>query len=89
MGRDRIDIQFAAEEFSKFFLKPAEPERRTAKVLARYPMDRRAVVVDHKFQKEPERRKVVWSDTGFAECIRKRRRASDGCHVWRMLHQEL
>ena len=62
LGQDRVDMQFAAKEVSRFMSKPEEQDWRSAKRLARYLKDNndKRVVIEHKFQKMPEK-VVAWS----------------------------
>ena len=77
LGQDRVDMQFAAKEISRFMSKPEEQDWRSAKRLARYLKDNKRMVIEYKFQKMPEK-VVVWSDTDFAGCKRTRRSTSGG-----------
>ncbi len=76
-GQDRIDMQFAAKEVSRFMSKPEEQDWSSAKRLARYLEDNKRVVIKFKQQNLPER-VTVWSDTDFARCSRTRRSTSRG-----------
>ncbi len=48
LGQDRMDMQFAAQEISRFMSKPEEQDWRSAKRLARYLTDNRRVVIMYK-----------------------------------------
>ena len=77
MGQDRMDMQFAAKEISRFMSMPEEQDWRSAKRLARYLKDSKRMVIEYKFQKLPEK-VVVRSDTDFVGCSLTRRSASGG-----------
>ncbi len=77
LGQDRMDMQFAAKEISRFTSKPEEQDWRSAKRLARYLQDNKRVVIEYEFQKLPEK-VVAWSDTDFAGRKRTRRSTSRG-----------
>ena len=77
LGQDRMDMQFAAKEISRFMSKPEEQDWRSAKRLARYLKDNRRVVIMYKYQKLPWK-VTVWSDRDFAGCQRTRRSTSGG-----------
>ncbi len=55
MGQDRMDMQHAAEEISRFMSKPGEQDWRAAKRLARYLKDHRRVVLERKHQESPKK----------------------------------
>ena len=55
LGQDRMDIQFAAKEVSRFMSKPEEQDWSSAKRLARYLKDNKRLVIKYKFQKMPEK----------------------------------
>ncbi len=71
-GQERVAMQFAAKETSRFSSKPEEQNWRSAKRLARHLKECRRVAIERKFHKTPEKF-VVWSDTHLAG--RKRVRA--------------
>ena len=77
LGQDRMDMQFAAKEISRFMSKPEEQDWRSAKRLARYLKDNKRMVIEYKFQELPEKI-VMWSDSDFAGCRRTRRSTSAG-----------
>ena len=77
LAQDRVDIQFAAKEISRFTSKPEQEDWKKAKRLGRYLKDNLRVVLEYKFQKMPES-VVVWSDTDFAGCKRTRHSTSGG-----------
>ncbi len=77
MAQDRIDMQFAAKEISRFMSKPEKEDWLRAKRMARYLKGSERVVVKFDFQNMPEE-VVVWSDTDFAGCRRTRRSTSGG-----------
>ena len=77
LGQDRMDMQFAAKEISRFMSKPEEQDWRSAKRLARYLKDNRRVVIMYKYQKLPWK-VIVWSDSDFAGCQRTGRSTSGG-----------
>ena len=64
LGQGRMDMQFAAKEVSRFTSKPEEQDWSSAKPLARYLKDNRRVVIEHKYQKLPEK-VILGSDTDF------------------------
>ena len=72
LAQDRVDVQFAAKEISRFMPKPEKEDRLRAKRLARYLKGSERVVVKFGFQQMPTEI-VVWSDTDFAGCRRARR----------------
>jgi hypothetical protein len=72
LGQDRVDVQFAAKEVSRFTSKPEEQDWSRAKRLARYRKENNMVVIEYKFHRMPEK-VVAWSDTDFAGCKRARR----------------
>ncbi len=80
MGQDRIDMQFAAKEISRFMSKPEEQDWRSAKGLARYLKDNKRMVIEYKLQKLPVgRRRTRRSISGgvvmfSSHCIRTARR---------------
>ncbi len=51
LGQDRRDMQFAAQEISRFTSKPEEQDWRAAKRLARY----LRVELEYKYQKLPNK----------------------------------
>ena len=55
MGQGRMDMQFAAEEASRFTSKPEEQDWSGAKRLARYLKDNKRAVVEYIFQKMPKK----------------------------------
>ena len=59
LGQDRMDMQFAAKEVSRFTSKPEEQDWSSANRLARYLRDDKRVVIEYKFQRTPEK-VVVW-----------------------------
>ncbi len=69
LGQDRMDMQYAAKEISRFMSKPEEQDWRAARRLARYLKDHRRVALEHKYQ-ELSKKAVVWSGTDFAGCGR-------------------
>jgi hypothetical protein len=71
LGPDRMDMQFTSKEASRFTSKPEEQDWSSAKRLARYLEDNKGVVIEHRFQRMPEK-VVVWPDTDFAGCKRTR-----------------
>jgi hypothetical protein len=77
LGPDRVDMQLAATDISRFIMpKPEEQNCKSAKRLARYMKDIKRVVIEYKFKKLQEK-VVVWSDTDFAGCkLCKRTRRS-------------
>ncbi len=75
LGQDRMDMQFAAKEASRFTSNPEEQDCSSVKLLARHFKDNKRVVIEYKFQKTPEK-VVAWSDTVFADCKRTRRSTS-------------
>ena len=77
LGQDRMDMQFAAKEISRFMSKPEEQDWRSAKRLARYLKGNRKVVIMYKYQKLSWK-VIVWSDSDFAGCQRTRRSTSGG-----------
>jgi hypothetical protein len=77
LGQDRMDMQFAAKEISRFMSAPEPCDWRSAKRLARYLKDHKRVVVDFKYQEMPKE-VVVWSDTDFAGCGKTRKSTSGG-----------
>ena len=77
LGQDRMDIQFAAKEISRFMSKPEEQDWGAAERLARYLKNHRRVVIEHGHQEMPSK-VVVWSDTDFAGCRRTRKSTSGG-----------
>ena len=77
LGQDRMDMQFAAKEVSRFTSKPEEQDWSSAKRSARQLKDNKRVVIEYKFQRMPEK-VVAWSDTDFAGCKRARRSTSGG-----------
>ena len=77
LGQDRMDMQFAAKEISRFMSKPEGQDWRAAKRLARYLKDQRRVVIEYKYQGMPKK-VMVWSDTDFAGCRRTRKSTSGG-----------
>ncbi len=80
LPQDRMDVQFAAKEISRFMFKPEEQDWRAAKRLARYLKDHRIVVMEYKYQDLPSN-VVAWSDADFAGCGRMRRSTSGGVVV--------
>jgi hypothetical protein len=72
-----MDMQFAAKTISRVTSKPEEKDRRSAKRMATHLKDSRRGVIEHKFQKMPEK-VVVWSDTDLVGCRRTRRSPSGG-----------
>ena len=70
-------MQYAAKGMSRFMSKPEEQDWRAAKRLARKLKDHWRVVLEYKYQELPKK-VVVWSDTDFAGCRRRRRSASGG-----------
>jgi hypothetical protein len=76
-AQDRVDIQFAAKEVSRFMSKPEISDWRKVKRLGRYLRDSGRVVYKFGFQRMPEEI-VVWSDTDFAGCKKTRRSTSGG-----------
>ncbi len=77
LGQDRMDMQFAAKEMSRFMSKLEEQDWSSALRVARYLKDNKRVVIEHMYQKLPEK-VVVWSDTDVAGCVRTRRSTSGG-----------
>ncbi len=73
LGQNKMDMQHAAREISRFMSKP----RRAAKRLARYLKDHRMVVLEYKYQ-ELRKKVVVKFDTDFAACGRTRKSTSRG-----------
>ncbi len=71
LAQDRVDIQFAARETSRFTSKPEPEGWKKAKRLGRYLKDNMWVVLEYKLQKMPEN-VIAWSDTDFAGCKRIR-----------------
>ncbi len=68
-------MQFAAKEASRFTSKIEEQDSNSAKRLARYLKDNRRVVIEHQYQKLPER-VIAWSEADFADCRRAGRSTS-------------
>jgi hypothetical protein len=77
LGQDRMRVQFAAPERSRFMSKPKEQDWRAAKRLARYTKAHLRVVLEYRYQNVPGK-VVVWSDTDFAGRARIRRSTSGG-----------
>ncbi len=74
LGKDRMDMQFAAKEISRFVSKPEEQGGKSAKRLARYLKDNKKIMIEHNFQRLPKKWGV--SDTEFARRKRTRRSTS-------------
>ncbi len=51
LGQDRMDMQFAAKEISRFMSKPEEQDWRAAKRQPRYLKDHQRAVLEYKCQK--------------------------------------
>ncbi len=49
LGQDRVDMQIAAKEISRFMAKPEAQDWSSAKRLARYLKDNWRVAIEHKF----------------------------------------
>ncbi len=81
LGQDRVDVQLAAKEVSRFMSKPEAQDWSSAKHLARYLKDNRSVVIVYKHQKLSEKT-TVWSDADFAGCGGTRRSTSGGVVVF-------
>ena len=77
LGQDRMDMQFAAKQISRFMSSPEPCDWRSTKRLARYLKDHRRVIVDCKYQETPKE-VVVRSDTDFAGCGRAKKSTSGG-----------
>jgi hypothetical protein len=77
LGQGRADMQFAAKEISRFTSKPEEQDWRSAKRLVRHVQDNKGIVIEHNFQKPPEK-VVAWSDANIAGPKRARRSNSGG-----------
>ncbi len=77
LGQDRMDMQYAAKEISRFTSKPEEQDWKAAKSLARSLKHHRMVMLEHKYKELPSK-VVVWWDADFAGCGRTRRSASGG-----------
>ncbi len=87
LGHNRMDMQHAAKEISRFTLKPEEQDWRAAKLLARYLKDHRRIVLVYKYQELPKKM-VTWSDTDFARCGRTRMSTSGfGSHCLKTYSQ--
>ncbi len=59
LAQDRMGIQFAAKEVSRFTSRPEDQDLRAAKRLARCLEDQRRVVLEYKYQQLPSK-VVVW-----------------------------
>ncbi len=55
LGKDRMDMQFAAKEISRFTSKPEEQDWKSAKMLARCLRDSKRIVIEYNFQRLPEK----------------------------------
>ena len=77
LGQDRVDIQFAAKEVSRFMSTPEPSNGKKVKRVARYLKGSRRCVHVFKNQEMPEW-VVVWSDSDFAICRRTRKSTSGG-----------
>ncbi len=55
VGHERMPVQLAAKEISRFTSKPDEPDWRAAKRPARYLKDRQRIVLEYKYQKLPSK----------------------------------
>ena len=71
LGQNRVHLQFAAKEVSRFTSSPEVQDWSSAKRLARHLKDNKKVVIEYKYQKLPEK-VTAWSDTDFAGCRRTR-----------------
>ncbi len=63
IGQDGMDMQFAAQEISRFMTKSEEQDWRSAKRLARYLKDNKRMVIEHKANKLPEKVVAWWMRT--------------------------
>ena len=77
LGQDRVDMQYAAKEISRFVSKPESKDWRAAKRLARYLKDESRLVIKYPYQ-ELSDTIDVWIDTDFAGCKVTRRSTSGG-----------
>ncbi len=77
MAQDRVDVQFAAKEISRFMSAPEESDVRRVKRMGRYLEGKKKAVSMYTNQAMPEKL-VVWSDTDFAGCRRIRQSTSGG-----------
>ncbi len=65
LSQDRVDMQFAAKEVSRFTSKTEEQDWSSGARFSEVPKDDKRVVIECKLQRMPEK-VVVWPDTDFA-----------------------